>query len=287
MFRGLLWHRSRFSLILATLIISANVLVPFATAADFGGDCCANLEERVAELEASAAHQGNRKMNLIITGQVNRMIMWWNDAHSTRTYYGIDNANFVSRFSFLGEAKVTSRLKIGFQIVIGIQAGGVSNKLSQFDVDGKVSAQIGGNAGVKSLTGSNVDAYASDAERAAFWIEDDKLGRVTVGRYNTAGVINTYSVDLAGISEVASSAMGLINGSFLLRGSAGQYYGIAWGNLVDAAANQGRIQLVRYDSPAIGGFVLSASIMEDGSNWGTMLRYANEWNGFRLAAGIG
>jgi hypothetical protein len=44
---------------------------------------------------------------------------------------------------------------------------------------------------------------------------------------------------------------------------------------------------VRYDSPAFMGFIYSASISDDGSNWGTMLRYANEFNGFRVAAGIG
>ncbi len=32
-----------------------------ATAADFGGDCCADLEERIAELEATGARKGNRK----------------------------------------------------------------------------------------------------------------------------------------------------------------------------------------------------------------------------------
>jgi hypothetical protein len=56
-----------------------------------------------------------------------------------------------------------------------------------------------------------------------------------------------------------------INGGFLLRGPAGQYYGISWAALGDPQTAQGRFQLVRYDSPAIAGFILSASIMEDGS----------------------
>ena len=37
-----------------------------AQAADFGGDCCADLEERVAELEATTARKGNRKVSLTI-----------------------------------------------------------------------------------------------------------------------------------------------------------------------------------------------------------------------------
>src|ERR671922_2769263 len=37
-----------------------------ASAADLGvgGSCCADLEERVAELEATTARKGNRKLNL-------------------------------------------------------------------------------------------------------------------------------------------------------------------------------------------------------------------------------
>ncbi len=44
---------------------------------------------------------------------------------------------------------------------------------------------------------------------------------------------------------------------------------------------------MRYDSPSWNGFIYSASIAEAGDYWGTMLRYANEFSGFRIAAGIG
>ena len=49
-----------------------------AQAADLGGDCCADLEERVAELEATTARKGNRRMSLTVSGQVNRTILYWN-----------------------------------------------------------------------------------------------------------------------------------------------------------------------------------------------------------------
>jgi predicted porin len=45
--------------------------------------------------------------------------------------------------------------------------------------------------------------------------------------------------------------------------------------------------LIRYDSPTLAGFVLSASIGEAGDYWGVMPRYAGEFSGFRVAAGIG
>src|SRR4029077_2058614 len=42
-----------------------------AKAADLGGDCCADLEERVAELEATTARKGNKKVSVQIYGKVN------------------------------------------------------------------------------------------------------------------------------------------------------------------------------------------------------------------------
>ncbi len=35
-----------------------------AKAADLGGDCCADLEERVAELEATTVRKGNKKVSV-------------------------------------------------------------------------------------------------------------------------------------------------------------------------------------------------------------------------------
>ena len=112
--------------------------MPSAKAADLGGDCCADLEERVAELEATTARKGNRKMSLTITGQVHRMVLWWDDGHSSKTYYGIDNTNSSSRFTFLGSARVNPSVSMGFEIMIEVEAGGTSSKLSQLDEDGKV-----------------------------------------------------------------------------------------------------------------------------------------------------
>jgi hypothetical protein len=72
-------------------------------------DCCADLEERIAELEATTVRKGNRKMSLTITGQIHRMVLWWDDGHSSKTYYGIDNTNSSSRFIFLGSARVGTK----------------------------------------------------------------------------------------------------------------------------------------------------------------------------------
>src|SRR5215467_4173892 len=102
MIGGLLSTVSRTALLAAAGIIVGGVAMPSAKAADLGGDCCADLEERVAELEATTARKGNRKMSLTITGQVHKMIMWWDDGKSSKTYYGVENRNSSTRFSLLG-----------------------------------------------------------------------------------------------------------------------------------------------------------------------------------------
>jgi len=274
---------SRFAIAAALGLV---VGVGSVRAADLGGNCCADLEERIAELEATTARKGNRKMSLTITGQVHRMVLWWDDGHSSKTYYGLDSTNSSSRFLFLGSARVNPSVTMGFEIMIEVEAGGTSSKVNQFDEDGKVGNQISGTVGPGgSFNQSNVDAYFGDARRVAWWVEHKDVGRLTVGRYESAGVVQT--IDLGGIGMPASSSFILLNGSFFIRGPTGQYYATTWANIGDPAANQGRTELVRYDSPTWHGFIYSASIGEAGDYWGNMLRYANEFNGVRVAAGIG
>jgi len=165
-------------------LFAGGVAMPSAKAADLGGDCCADLEERVAELEATTARKGNRKMSLTITGQVNRIVTWYDDSKTSTTYYGLDNTNSSSRFIFNGSAKITPKVSMGFEIMIEIEAGGTSSKVNQFDEDGKVAGSIGGT---DSFNAHNRDPYFGDARRVAWWIEHNDLGRLTVGRWEAAG----------------------------------------------------------------------------------------------------
>ena len=52
-----------------TLTASLAFAMP-ASAADLGGNCCADLEERIAELEATTSRKGNRISSLTVSGQV-------------------------------------------------------------------------------------------------------------------------------------------------------------------------------------------------------------------------
>jgi hypothetical protein len=118
-----------------------GVAMPSAKAADLGGDCCADLEERVAELEATTARKGNRRMSLTVTGQVNKLVMWYDDGKSSDVYYGLDNTNSSSRFSFIGSAKVTGKVSIGFDITIEHDAGASSSSVNQSARPGRRSVR--------------------------------------------------------------------------------------------------------------------------------------------------
>jgi len=100
--------------------------VSSSQAADLGGNCCADLEERIAELEATTARKGNRKMSLTISGQVHRTVIWYDDGQSSKTYYGLDSTNSSSRFIFTGTAKINPKTSFGFEIMLEIEAGGTS-----------------------------------------------------------------------------------------------------------------------------------------------------------------
>ncbi len=61
-----------------------------ASAADLGGNCCADLEERVAELEATTVRKGNRKVSVTLSGQISQELLFWDDgiAPTPRTHAG-------------------------------------------------------------------------------------------------------------------------------------------------------------------------------------------------------
>jgi hypothetical protein len=76
-----------------------------AEAADLGGDCCADLEERVAELEATTARKGNKKVTVQIYGKVNQATMFWDDG-AEQNVYSVNNQYSSTRFGIRGKAKI-------------------------------------------------------------------------------------------------------------------------------------------------------------------------------------
>jgi hypothetical protein len=76
-----------------------------AIAADLSGNCCADLEERLAEFESTTARKGNRKVSLTISGWINEALFLWDGGTQHNAYLGTNMVE-QSRVKFIGEAKI-------------------------------------------------------------------------------------------------------------------------------------------------------------------------------------
>jgi hypothetical protein len=314
MFGGLKKSASR-----AALVAAATVLSTSAFAADLGGDCCADLEERVAELEATTARKGTRKVSLTISGQINRTIVSYNDGGSSvgtglpggnrtsNTFFGVDNTNSSSRFNFTGDAKISPALKAGYNITVEIASGARSATVTQ--AKGEVAAVATTSPGYSQF-GLNDQALA--VRDAVVWLEHSAVGRVSLGRMTPTGPQGT--IDLGGIGVIAPSTS-LLGSSLAYRNSNTNALVASIGAGYDANGNlNNRSDGIRYDSPSFGGFQIGLTMAEAsntvtfvpavadtgpvagalGSGNGDLgrvyaanLRYAGEFSGVRLAAAIG
>ncbi len=226
-----------------------------ASAADLGGDCCADLEERVAELEATTARKGNRKVSLTVYGQVNSAVMFWdadgNGVDESNTYI-VDPQTSGTRFGFKGSAKIRAGLSAGYQIELQYQ----SADATRVRVDSDEGADI------------------PEFRQAHWWIKGE-FGKVRLGLADTASSgIAEISVANELIADGMSSSQA---GGAIISGDLG---GPAMSNFEGNRKN-----VVRYDTPTLGGFIASAAWGED-DFWDVALRYAGELGGFKIAAGI-
>ena len=197
------------ALFAAAGLFVGGVAMPSAKAADLGGDCCADLEERVAELEATTARKGNRRVSLTISGQVTTAVMYWRDGGSSLGGPGNKGSNssdlFIvdnvlgggSALTFAGSAKINPNLSAGFQMQFSFLAGSRSHQVSQNDDDAAGAVNVGTD-------------IAPVINLANWWIESSTLGRVTLGRANsaTAGVT---TIDLGGAGVIANASIGYAN----------------------------------------------------------------------------
>jgi len=243
-----------------------------ASAADLGGNCCADLEERVAELEATTARKGNRKVSLTVSGWVNESVMMWDDGTERNAYVGTNSLE-QSRFRFQGEAQIAPGYSAGYTLEIGVQ-GHPSNKWDQNS---------------PSSSGDN----ALTVRKSNWWLKSKDYGKVTVGLEGTALYHVLDDADGANTRNFSDAQAGAVyQGTFGLRhNGAAVGSNLTWGGILQGIDNgtvgqDGRKNIVRYDSPTIAGFTVTASWGED-DDWGVSLTYANTWGDFKVLGKTG
>lgn len=245
---------------LATGVL-ATASISSASAADLGGNCCADLEERIAELEATTARKGNRKVSLQIYGVVNEALLFWDDGKESNTYIGTPG-NYPTTFGFTGDATIAPGWKAGYKIEI----------------------QVG-----DFLYGHNQVTDESASPKFLIWqsnwfIESEKYGRLTMG---TASRVTDLAPeqDLSKTTDATYSLVSDIGFSFGLRRNDGNLSALLWGQIAGYNMTGETGAIVRYDSPAISGFTLALSYGEDDMSE-VGLFYSHEGGGFAIAAAV-
>jgi len=257
-----------------------------AQAADLGGNCCADLEERIAELEATTVRKGNRKVSLAVTGFVAQQLLVWDDGVESNAYVtDTGSVSIGSHFKFTGQATIAPGWSAGY--VINIEVINNDSLLVNQNSD-----DPSGNALGLVASGSS----SPIAIESSYWfIKSDRLGRISVGQQSSAADNAAILPDGSGSLVQANYVLYDVNG-FFLRQTNGQLLNFNFGDLANCypLAGGGGVagdcdgypsNLIRYDSPTLAGFSFSASWGEDDA-WAVSGRYAGEFNGLKLAAAI-
>lgn len=247
---------------LAMTILAIVVLTNTARAADLGGNCCADLEDRIAELEATTARKGNRKVSVTVYGVVNKAISHWSGDFPAGTAVG-ENSSDETYFGVRGAAAIGGGWSAGYVLEIG--AGGYDAALKSGIGYGPV------------LGGDTNEIYT----RQSFaYVKSEDLGKLSVG-------LTSQATD--GIYEMTTA-----NTRPAMR--AGSLRPITGPQIFEALDlwDGTRANVIRYDSPFLMGAVLSASWttgdvgpIDTDDVWDVALRWRGDAAGFEAVAGIG
>ncbi len=183
-----------------------------ASAADLGGNCCADLEERIAELEATTARKGNRKVSLTISGWVAEQVMWWDDGEEQNVYVGGIGTTLASHFKMTGQATISPGWYAGYMIHVE---------------DDQQRA-----AGLESErpTVMPVFGFGSTSLQSFWFVKSDHLGKLSVGKQSQVSDNTAILVDGSG-SLVPANWVLFDNAGFFLRNRTAHLSALTWGDL--------------------------------------------------------
>lgn len=258
-----------------TLGIYAMHAIP-AKAADLGGDCCADLEERVANLEATTVTKSTKKVTVSISGWMIKSFNSWSDGKMQNQYVGDKDADLASRFVISGTAQIAPGWSAGYNMTI-VAPGNVFGILSnQYDQNSSLDSSI-----------STLYSY--------MYIKSDKYGTVSWGKVSPASDNAAVLADISG-SVIESNAVWFEGPGFYLRAKGSHGFGqtlsgLTWGDFlqcysigagIGADCNGAPYDAVLYTSPTIGGFSLQASWGQDDIG-DLAVFYNGTWGNFKTS----
>lgn len=241
-----------------------------ARAADLGGDCCADLEQRVADLEATTVRKQG-PVSVTISGYTAKQVFSWDDGVESNTYVSDIGPTQATHFKIGGQAKIVPGWAAGFLFRIQELRDSTMGLSQNNDND---------NLGVNT--------------QMSYWfLASEDYGKVAMGKQALASKSVAMYSDLSGTQLIANYVLFDGPGFFLRQhgellklrwGDIGYCYSQArpWGGDCDGIVMNG----VRYDSPVFGGLSWSASFGQD-DDYEAALRFNREMGGFKIALGAG
>jgi hypothetical protein len=270
--------KTSLSALVAAGLLAGGLPMTNAYAADLGGNCCADLEERIAELEATTVRKGNRKVSLTISGWVAEQVFWWDDGEESNVYVSGVGTTLSSHFKLTGEAKIREGLSAGYVLHVEVNSNDPFFLSQDTDDSGVISLNDVGT-GVRAL-------------QSYWFLKDDRWGKVSVGRLSQASDNTAILVDGSGSLVPANWVMFDGAGFFIRDDRTGLLSNVTFGSVgfchqtslpIGADCTGVPLNAVRYDTPTYMGFSVSADWGED-DFWDVAARYAGEFNGIKVAA---
>jgi hypothetical protein len=249
---------SGMSIIAATVYVGA-ISGP-ANAADLASGCCADLDERVAELQATAARKGDRVVSLTVSGQVSKALLYWDDGFDSDAYV-VDNAINTSRFGFDGKAQIAPGLTAGY--------------VMQIDVRDSISFAVSQSSDENPAPVSDIAIRLNHV-----YIQSDRFGKIAVGENYSFN--DAISVPLQ-LGDTFNTDGGPYADGFSLINPDGTDSGVTWNRLIGNGPR--RNDYLRYDSPVFGGFSVTA-LWGDDDVWDIGAKYLGNVGRFRLHTAI-
>jgi len=259
-----------------------------AKAADLGGDCCADLEERVAELEATTVRKGNKKVSVTISGWVVKLGSWWDDGHETNFYTGDKDTTLSSHIQISGSATIAPGWSAGYTFWI--------------EAPGTVSVGFADNQFNDNANGGFLGQAGIDALDSFMWIKSDTWGTTNWGKLVQATNNLALLPDLSG-TIIEANGVVFDGGGFFVRpkgarnsNDLGTGSDFTWGNVLTCISGGGGLGAdcpsgldstgFRYDSPTWYGFSVSGGYYED-DQWDVAVKWAGDWNNLKWSAAYG
>lgn len=265
--------------VVATAIVAAFITATAfgAFAADLGGNCCADLEERIADLEATTARTTNKgKVRVEVAGVVNEAIIVWGDGILGKANSAvIPNGVNPSRFAFMASSNLGHGYSAGatFSIYVG-----------QWDA----------LTGSGMLGGTQANGQSTVAVREASAFISTSWGKLTLGKTAQA----TY--------KIADQSEANVQDADELLSFAPLFGGPGATEVLDFYSGQ-YLDVVRFETQKYNGLVVSASWGRDGevanfatgcgtfvgapacqkNEWDVAARWEGDYQQFKGKIGVG